>query len=191
MPKLGTYGSVRGVPGNRHPYRDRRQARHQFPNVGILVKKLRDTPCGDPSCAWCSNRHDGTCELNRWFPDIKELRPTPADAQGVPLQRAIVAKTLGKLLGAIVASAARAFNSIPSWAEVVSISFSGTLVFSLPGCDAVGACYFAIEGAIDSMSMNGVSEPETSTLLLGGLSILVFIGHRRKRQSAELQQAKK
>ena len=23
MPKSGTYGSVRGVPGNRHPYRDR------------------------------------------------------------------------------------------------------------------------------------------------------------------------
>ena len=25
MPESGTYGSVRGVPGNRHPYRDRRQ----------------------------------------------------------------------------------------------------------------------------------------------------------------------
>jgi hypothetical protein len=25
MPQLGTYGSVRGVPGNRHPYRDRQQ----------------------------------------------------------------------------------------------------------------------------------------------------------------------
>lgn len=25
MPKLGTYGSVRGVPGDRHPYRDRRK----------------------------------------------------------------------------------------------------------------------------------------------------------------------
>ena len=25
MPESGTYGSVRGVLGNRHPYRDRRQ----------------------------------------------------------------------------------------------------------------------------------------------------------------------
>lgn len=25
MPESGTYGSVRGVPGNRHPYRDRQQ----------------------------------------------------------------------------------------------------------------------------------------------------------------------
>ena len=25
MPESGTYGSVRGVPGNRHPYRDRGQ----------------------------------------------------------------------------------------------------------------------------------------------------------------------
>ena len=29
MPKLGTYGSVRGVPGNRHPYRDRGQYWHR------------------------------------------------------------------------------------------------------------------------------------------------------------------
>jgi len=64
--------------------------RHQFPNVGVLVKKLRDTPCGDQNCAWCSDRHDATRELNRWFPDIKEFRPTPVDAQGEPLQRAIV-----------------------------------------------------------------------------------------------------
>lgn len=27
MPKSGTYGSVRGVPGNRHPYRDRQHPR--------------------------------------------------------------------------------------------------------------------------------------------------------------------
>ena len=26
MPELGTYGSVRGVPGNGHPYRDHRTA---------------------------------------------------------------------------------------------------------------------------------------------------------------------
>jgi ATP-dependent DNA helicase RecQ len=64
--------------------------RHQFPNVGVLVKKLRETPCGDPRCAWCADRHDATRELNRWFPDIKDYRPTPIDAQGVPLQRAIV-----------------------------------------------------------------------------------------------------
>ena len=25
MPESGTYGSVRGVPGNRHPYRERQQ----------------------------------------------------------------------------------------------------------------------------------------------------------------------
>ena len=27
MPESGTYGSVRGVPGNRHPYRDRQHRR--------------------------------------------------------------------------------------------------------------------------------------------------------------------
>lgn len=64
--------------------------RHQFPNVGVLVKKLRDTPCGDPGCNWCSDRHDSSRELNRWFPDLTGFRPTPVDDQGVPLQRSIV-----------------------------------------------------------------------------------------------------
>jgi len=30
MPESGTYGSVRGVPGNRHPYRDRQQRELHF-----------------------------------------------------------------------------------------------------------------------------------------------------------------
>ena len=36
MPKLGTYGSVRGVPGNRHPYRDHQQPKSQRQFVGAL-----------------------------------------------------------------------------------------------------------------------------------------------------------
>ena len=33
MPELGTYGSVRGVPGNGHPYRDHRGVDRNYPSL--------------------------------------------------------------------------------------------------------------------------------------------------------------
>ncbi|MGS0743057.1 RecQ family ATP-dependent DNA helicase [Glaciimonas sp. GG7] len=67
--------------------------RHQFPKAGELVKLLRDTACGEPSCAWCSERHDAQKELQRWF-GFPAFRPEPADAQGHPVQQAIVEAAL-------------------------------------------------------------------------------------------------
>ena len=32
--------------------------RHQFPQAGRLVRRLRDTACTDPACGWCRWRHD-------------------------------------------------------------------------------------------------------------------------------------
>ncbi len=64
--------------------------RHQFPETGVMVKRLRDTPCDDPACAWCRERHDAGKELTRWF-GFPDFRPEPRGDDGVPLQRAIVA----------------------------------------------------------------------------------------------------
>ena len=41
--------------------------RHQFPETGLLVRRLRDTACSDPACSWCRERHDAGRELKRWF----------------------------------------------------------------------------------------------------------------------------
>ena len=41
--------------------------RHQFPEAGRLVRRLRDTRCEDGSCRWCRERHDAKRELARWF----------------------------------------------------------------------------------------------------------------------------
>ena len=41
--------------------------RHQFPEAGRLVRRLRDTACSDPACKWCRERHDARKELARWF----------------------------------------------------------------------------------------------------------------------------
>lgn len=48
--------------------------RHQFPEAGELVCRLRDVACADPECVWCHERHDARKELKRWF-GFDEFRP--------------------------------------------------------------------------------------------------------------------
>ena len=62
--------------------------RHQFPEAGKLVRRLRDMACADPACGWCRQRHDARKELKRWF-GFDDFRPEPADADGHPMQQAI------------------------------------------------------------------------------------------------------
>jgi ATP-dependent DNA helicase RecQ len=63
--------------------------RHQFPQAGVLIKRLRDTACADPACKWCREKHNAQKELAHWF-GFKEFRPEPADDDGRPLQQSIV-----------------------------------------------------------------------------------------------------
>ncbi len=63
--------------------------RHQFPDAGQIVRRLRDEACSDPACAWCRERHDARRELARWF-GLGEFRPEPADEASRPLQQVIV-----------------------------------------------------------------------------------------------------
>ena len=64
--------------------------RHQFPEAGRLVRRLRDIACGDPACEWCRERHDARKELKRWF-GFTDFRPEPLDPDTRrPMQRSIV-----------------------------------------------------------------------------------------------------
>ena len=63
--------------------------RHQFPEAGVLVRRLRDTACNDPACGWCRERHDARKELARWF-GFGDFRPEPMGGDGRPMQRSIV-----------------------------------------------------------------------------------------------------
>ena len=63
--------------------------RHQFPEAGRLVRRLRDTPCADGACGWCRERHDARKELKRWF-RFEDFRPEPLDVEGRPMQQTIV-----------------------------------------------------------------------------------------------------
>ena len=63
--------------------------RHQFPEAGRLVRRLRDTACSEPDCDWCRDRHDARRELTRWF-GFDDFRPEPASESGEPMQQSIV-----------------------------------------------------------------------------------------------------
>jgi ATP-dependent DNA helicase RecQ len=63
--------------------------RHQFPEAGRLVRRLRDTPCADAGCNWCRDRHDARKELARWF-GFDGFRSEPTDEAGRPMQQSIV-----------------------------------------------------------------------------------------------------
>ncbi|MDE0628647.1 MAG: RecQ family ATP-dependent DNA helicase [Bryobacterales bacterium] len=67
--------------------------RHQFPRAGRLVRRLRDTPCGDRGCGWCRERHDARKELKRWF-GFSGFRPEPAADDGRAMQGAIVEESM-------------------------------------------------------------------------------------------------
>lgn len=68
--------------------------RHQFPETGRLLTRLRDQACTDPACLWCRERHDACQELRRWF-GFDAFRPEPVDqTSGKPLQQLIVESAL-------------------------------------------------------------------------------------------------
>ena len=73
--------------------------RHQFPEAGALVRRLRDTPCGQMDCAWCRERHDPRKELKRWF-GFDAYRPEPRH-EDRSMQEAIVEAAMrgGPVLG--------------------------------------------------------------------------------------------
>ena len=62
---------------------------HQYPNAGEIVRRLRDTPCDDPTCNWCRARHDARKELERWL-GFRNFRPEPKDDRNRSMQEAIV-----------------------------------------------------------------------------------------------------
>ena len=63
--------------------------RHQFPDAGTLVRRLRDLACTDPACRWCRERQDARKELKRWF-GFDDFRLQPKDSDGKPMQQTIV-----------------------------------------------------------------------------------------------------
>ncbi|MXW42567.1 MAG: RecQ family ATP-dependent DNA helicase [Acidimicrobiia bacterium] len=68
--------------------------RHQFPDAGKLVRRLRDRRCDDQGCSWCQQRHNAHRELKRLF-GFDNFRPQPTTRDGHSLQQAIVEAAMG------------------------------------------------------------------------------------------------
>lgn len=154
--------------------------RHQFPKAAALVKLLRDTSCGEPACAWCSDRHDARKELKRWF-GFSDFRPEPADSQGHPLQQAIVEAALKgtHVLGILPTGTGKSLcYQIPALSRydktgaltVVISPLVALMADQVAGLEARGiACCAAINGLL--------SMPERADVLdrvrLGDIGILI------------------
>ena len=69
--------------------------RHQFPEAGHLVRRLRDTSCDDAACNWCRDRHDAGKELARWF-GFDDFRQKPTDDAGRSIQQSIVEASMAR-----------------------------------------------------------------------------------------------
>ena len=68
--------------------------RHQFPDAGRLIHRLRDTACAESNCGWCRERHDPRKELTRWF-GFEDFRPEPRDDDAQqPMQRSVVEQSM-------------------------------------------------------------------------------------------------
>lgn len=67
-----------------------------YPRTREAIDALRDEPCSDAGCAWCSKQHDLMTLLPRYFPGITRFRSTPATPEGRPLQQSIVEHVFSK-----------------------------------------------------------------------------------------------
>ena len=63
--------------------------RHRFPEVAPILHQLREHPCADPDCRYCSTHHDPRRMLRQFF-GFDDFRPQPATADRTSLQAAIV-----------------------------------------------------------------------------------------------------
>lgn len=63
--------------------------RAQFNDASRIVRTLRDSNCGSPTCLYCRTNHDPKQALSRWF-GFEKFRSEPVDEFGRSLQERIV-----------------------------------------------------------------------------------------------------
>ncbi len=64
--------------------------RHQFPEAGRMVRRLRDLACDSSECEWCAVRHNAQKELCNWF-GFPDFRLEPRDEEtGGSMQKSVV-----------------------------------------------------------------------------------------------------
>ncbi len=154
--------------------------RHQFPEAGRLVQRLRDTACTDPACEWCRERHDARKELTRWF-GFTDFRPEPVGEDGRPLQRAIVEAAMAgrHVLGILPTGTGKSLcYQIPALSRFDKTGALTVVISPLVALMADQVAGLEARGITSCVSINGLlSMPERADALdrvrLGDVGILI------------------
>ena len=155
--------------------------RHQFPEAGRLVRRLRDTACADRACRWCRQYHDPRKELTRWF-GFEDFRPEPADADGRPLQRTIVEAAMAgrHVLGILPTGTGKSLcYQIPALSRYHKTGVLTVVISPLVALMADQVAGLEARGIVSCVAVNGLmSMPERADVLdrvrLGDAGILLI-----------------
>ena len=155
--------------------------RYQFPQASELVRKLRDTPCTDRSCGWCSAHNDPGALLKKWF-GFASFRSKPAGQDGRPLQEAIVTAALAKkpLLGILPTGTGKSVcYQLPALAQFDKTGALTVVISPLVALMTDQVESLKRQGISSSVTINGMlSLPERTEALdrvrLGDAAILII-----------------
>ena len=156
--------------------------RHEFPEAGRIVRRLRDTACTDPDCNWCRDRHDARKELARWF-GFKDFRPEPLDRDArQPMQRSIVeAAMAGKhVLGILPTGTGKSLcYQIPALSRYDKTGALTVVISPLVALMADQVAGLEARGIVACVAISGLqSLPERSDALdrvrLGDTGVLII-----------------
>ncbi|MCY4230101.1 MAG: DEAD/DEAH box helicase [Alphaproteobacteria bacterium] len=155
--------------------------RHQFPEAGVLVRRLRDTSCTDPACDWCRSWSDPARILEQWF-GFERFRPKPASDDGRSLQETIVAVALAKssVLGILPTGTGKSLcYQLPALAAYHRTSALTVVISPLVALMADQVASLKRQGIASCVTVNGLlSLPERHNALdrvrLGDASMLLI-----------------
>ena len=164
--------------------------RHQFPEAGRLVRRLRDTACTDPHCNWCREHHDARKELKRWF-GFDGFRSEPADDDGRPLQQAIVEEAMAgnHVLGILPTGTGKSLcYQIPALSRYEKTGALTVVISPLVALMADQVAGLEARGVGSCVTINGLlSMPERADALdrirLGDAGILIISPEQLRSRS--------
>ena len=155
--------------------------RHQFPEAGRLVRRLRDTACAEPTCEWCRERHDARKELSRWF-GFPDFRPEPTDQAGRPMQQSVIETAMAgeNLLAILPTGAGKSLcYQIPALSRYDKTGVLTVVISPLVALMADQVAGLEARGVSSCVTVNGLlSMPERADALdrvrLGDAGILLI-----------------
>ena len=142
--------------------------RHQFPEAGVLIRRLRDTACTSPACEWCRERHDARRELTRWF-GFADFRPEPSDQDGRPMQQSIVETIMAgrHVLGILPTGSGKSLcYQIPALSRYDKTGALTVVISPLVALMADQVTGLEAHGVVSGVTINGMlSMPERAAAL--------------------------